>query len=242
MEDKEYVFTAVILFGGNGSRMHSKVKKQYLELCGEKIMVHTVRAFEQNPNIDHIVVVVPKGETAEAFYICSQNGFKKISSIAEGGKERFISAYNGVMKAPEDTQYVLIHDGTRPLVSQELINRCCKYAPITNACILAVPAKDTIKKADPDGYVLETPERKTLWSVQTPQTFSVSLLKEAYKELYKTLKNYGMDAARITDDSVIVENMTDTKVRIIKGDELNIKITTPPDMILAEAILKSMKN
>lgn len=239
--NKNPVFTAVLLFAGNGDRMHSVHKKQYMELCGEKIIVHTIRAFENNANINHIVLVVSKDETLNTVEICKENGFKKISSITNGGRERFISAYNGVLMSPPDTDYVLIHDGVRPLVSQESIDLSCMNVISTGACILAVPVKETIKKADKNGYVCETPERRNLWAVQTPQTFSLTLLKNAYKELYKTFKNYGMDASMITDDSIVVENMTNAKVKIIRGDEKNIKITTPPDMIIAEAFLKDMK-
>lgn len=239
--DKNGVFTAMILAAGRGSRMQSEIKKQYLKLCGEWVVVHSIRAFELNPFIDHIVLVVPKDETSQALEMCISKHFRKICAITEGGVERFISVYNGILQIPEDTDYVLIHDGSRPLVSQKLISSCCKNVSFMNACIAALPLTDTIKKVGKEGLILDTPDRKNLYAAQTPQAFSFPLLKNAYSKLYKVLEQYGTDSSKVTDDSVVVENMTDVKVKIIPGDERNIKITTPTDMIVAEAFLKSMK-
>lgn len=237
--DNNYVFTAVIVSAGNGIRMHSHVKKQYIPLCGESMIIHTIRAFELNPLIDHIVVVSPRDETEKVLEMCISKGFKKICSVTEGGKERYDSVYNGILQVPGDTNYVLIHDGVRPLVSQDLINRCCKSVQLANACIAAVPVNDTIKKATGRRYVSETLRRDDLWAIQTPQAFFFPLIQDAYKELYKTLQEYGSVNASITDDSIVVENMTGTKVKIVLGDYRNIKVTTPSDLIVAEAFFNN---
>lgn len=237
----KHIFTAVIVCAGNGSRMNSTIKKPYMDLYGEMIMIRTIRAFENNPMIDHIVVVVPAGETQKVLKLCLSKGFRKISAVTEGGKERYISVYNGISEVPADTNFLLVHDGARPLVSQELIYSCCTNVQAVNACIVAVPVRDTIKKATKQLNVSETLKRDELWAVQTPQAFSFHLIRDAYKELFRTIEEYGPSLTEITDDSVIVENMTNTRVKIIPGDEINIKITTPSDLILAEALLKNMK-
>lgn len=236
----KHIFTAIIVSAGKGLRMHSEAEKQFMNLGGRKIVEYSLGAFEKNPNIDHIVLVVPGDKISETFDMCLGDGFTKVCSITEGGKERYNSVFNGLKQTPKGTDYVLIHDGVRPCLSQELIDRCCKCVAMSNACIAAVPVRDTIKKTDERGYVLETPDRRNLWDIQTPQAFSFSLIENAYRELLKTLEDYGSDASKITDDSIIVENMTNTKVRLIEGDERNIKITTPSDLIVAEAFLKSM--
>ena len=123
------------------------------------------------------------------------------------------------------------------MIKQELINRSCKLVQLTRACVAAVPVTDTIKTADKDGFIARTLDRKLLWSIQTPQAFSFPLLMKAYSSLYETIRSYGSDTSIITDDAVIVENMTNTRVRLIKGDEKNIKITTPGDLIIARAFL-----
>lgn len=238
---KKPVYTAVIMAAGGGLRMQSAVKKQFMELCGAPVVAHTIKAFQDNDNIDYIVLVIPKGEADEALKLCIRYGFDKVKNITEGSDERFKSVYNGLLSVPEDTDYVLIHDGVRPMVDDELIDRCCKYVKLTRACVAAVPVTDTIKRADSNGFAEATLDRASLWSIQTPQSFSYSLILKAYNALYKTIEEYGSDTRKITDDAVIVENMTDTRVRIIRGDYKNIKITTPNDMIIARAYMEERK-
>lgn len=230
-------YTALIMAAGLGTRMHAAEKKQFMDLNGRPVIWHTIRAFEENGYIDNIVITVPKGGAEEMLKLCVSSGFRKVRSITEGGDERFKSVYNGLRSVPEDTEYILIHDGVRPLITREVIDRCCKYVPITMACVAAVPVTDTIKRADPSGFARETLDRSQLWSIQTPQAFSFTLIRKAYDSLYKTIEEYGADTGKITDDAVIVENMTDTRVRIIRGDYSNIKITNPGDMAVARALM-----
>lgn len=231
-------FTAIIMAAGSGTRMKSDTKKQFMQINGIPIAAYSIKAFQENDNIDSIVVVIPKGFADDTLSMCIRYGFSKVKNITEGSDKRFKSVYNGLLSAPEDTDYVLIHDGVRPMISQKLIDRCCKYVLMTRACVAAVPVTDTIKRANEKGFATETLDRSTLWSIQTPQSFSYPLLLEAYKSLNKTIEDYGTDENKITDDAVIVENMTDCHVRIIEGDPKNIKITTPNDLIIAEAYLK----
>lgn len=240
MAKNKPVYTAVIVAAGEGIRMPGLVKKQYMDLCGMPVVCHSIRAFEENDNIDSIVLVIPKGGSDEAKKMCLKYGFNKVKNITEGSDRRFKSVYNGLRTVSEDTDYVLIHDGVRPLVSRELIDRCCRYVPLTMACVAAVPINDTIKVADTSGYASQTLDRSSLWSIQTPQTFSFPLIMKAYDSLYKTIQEYGSDTSKITDDAVIVENMTNTKVRIIKGDYRNIKLTTPTDLLVARAYMEEV--
>ena len=230
-------FTALIMAAGNGTRMKSETKKQFMEINGMPIVAYSIKAFQENDNIDSIVVVVPAGSIDDTLAMCIRLGFSKVKTIAEGSDKRFKSVYNGLLSVPEDTDYVLIHDGVRPMIDKALIDRCCRYVVMTRACVAAVPVTDTIKRANSQGFAAETLDRTTLWSIQTPQSFSYPLLLEAYKSLNRTIEEYGTDENKITDDAVIVENMTDCHVRIIEGDPKNIKITTPNDLIVARAYL-----
>lgn len=230
-------YTAIVMAAGSGERMKSSVRKQFMPLCGMPVVAHSLKAFEENENISSVVLVIPKGCGDDALAMCIRYGFSKVRNITEGSDKRFKSVYNGLLSVPEDTDYVLIHDGVRPMLTKELIDRSCKYVLMTRACVAAVPVTDTIKRANSHGFAVETLDRSTLWSIQTPQSFSFPLLLEAYKSLNKTIEEYGTDQDKITDDAVIVENMTDCHVRIIEGDPRNIKITTPNDLIIASAYL-----
>lgn len=237
MSENKPKYTAVVMAAGSGVRMKSDTKKQFMNVCGMPVVAYSLKAFQENDNIDSIVLVIPKGYSDEALAMCIRYGFSKVRNITEGSDKRFKSVYNGLLSVPEDTDYVLIHDGVRPMISKELIDRSCRYVLMTRACVAAVPVTDTIKRANSHGFAAETLDRASLWSIQTPQSFSYPLLLEAYKSLNKTIEEYGTDEDKITDDAVIVENMTDCHVRIIEGDPKNIKITTPNDLIIAEAYL-----
>ncbi|MDO4960374.1 MAG: 2-C-methyl-D-erythritol 4-phosphate cytidylyltransferase [Eubacteriales bacterium] len=232
------VYTAIVMAAGSGLRMKTSTKKQFINIHGMPVVAYSLKAFQENENISSIVLVVPKDYIDESIAMCIRYGFNKVKNITEGSDKRFKSVFNGLQAAPKDTDYVLIHDGVRPMITGELIDRCCKYVLLTRACVAAVPVTDTIKRANTHGFAVETLDRSTLWSIQTPQAFSYPLLLEAYKSLRKTIDEYGTDENKITDDAVIVENMTDCHVRIIAGDPKNIKITTPNDLIIAEAYLK----
>lgn len=225
---------AVVLAGGRGKRMNSDVQKQYLQLNGKPLVVYALEAFERGP-VDEIVLVTGAEdvEWAQQEIVASYH-FNKVRHVVAGGSERYHSVYEG-LKVLDGCEIVLIHDGARPLVSSEIISRAVDNARIYGACVVGMPVKDTIKRADADEFALETPDRSSLWQIQTPQAFFYELVRCAYDRLMED------EASQIgiTDDAMVVEQQTDQKVKLIRGSYENLKVTTPEDLILAEALLKS---
>ena len=242
MNEKKY---AIIVAAGTGKRMNSAVKKQYMEIAGYPVLYHTLKAFEES-NADELIIVTGEDEIPYVReQIVEKYGFKKVTTICTGGKERYDSVYEGLKQvllkkdnAEETDGYVLIHDGVRPLVTPELINSCIENVKTYGACIPGVPEKDTIKEADSDMAVAGTPDRKKLFRIQTPQCFELGLIKEAFEKYYSE-KNTFANIPEITDDAMLVERYTGHKVKITEGDYSNIKITTPEDIGLAEYFLKN---
>ena len=234
------MYTAIILSAGSGSRMKSDIPKQYMQLNGRPVIYYSIKAFEDS-DIDNIVIVC--GTDYIDYFrndIIKKYGFKKIKAIVEGGKERYNSVYEGI-KASKGADYVLIHDGARPLVSADIISRSMDSVAKYGACVVGVPVKDTIKVSDENGYAADTPDRKYLWQIQTPQSFSYELIDRAYTILLHDIEA-GKNVPAITDDAMIIEYATDTKVRLIEGDYTNIKVTTPEDMGVAEVFLNNIKS
>lgn len=224
--------TAIILAGGSGSRMKSSIPKQYIEYNGKPILYYTIKAFEESI-VDKIVLVIRKGDYEKCYNdIVKKYNFNKVKSIVYGGAQRYDSVKAGLDAIDDTNGIVFIHDGARPCVTQEIINRCYENVLKYRACIAAVPVKDTIKVIDEKGFAINTPDRSTLWQVQTPQVFEVSLIKKAYDNMLSTQCN-----ANITDDAMIVENYTDIKVKVVSGSYTNIKITTPEDLNVLSAIM-----
>ena len=229
MEKQKY--TAIVLAAGSGKRMNSKVHKQYLIIQDRPVLYYSLKAFEDSA-VDEIVLVVGKGE--EKFCrkeIVDKYGISKVKAIVEGGKERYHSVFEG-LKLTSDADYVLIHDGARPFVNQDIIRRCMQEVQKYQACVVGMPVKDTIKIADEGGYAKQTPDRKNVWMIQTPQTFSYALIYEAYEEMLKT------EDAAITDDAMVLERTKGKKSKLIEGSYRNIKITTPEDLLIANVYLQ----
>ncbi len=232
--------TAIIPASGRGTRMQSSVAKQYMELCGKPLLYHTIKAFEESP-VDDIILVVPEGE--EDFVrviIVEPNGFYKVKKIVVGGEARYNSVFNGLLAA-EGSDYVLIHDGARPLVDEALIMRCIEAVQKDKACIAAVPVKDTIKEINADGVVEQTIDRSKLYAIQTPQCFEYPLILNAYSRLFRQAASGQMALDGITDDASVIELMTEQPVKLVQGDYRNLKVTTPEDIVVAEAFLKNKK-
>ena len=224
MEKQKYA--AIVLAAGSGKRMNSKVHKQYLIIQDRPVLYYSLKAFEDSA-VDEIVLVVGKGE--EKFCrkeIVDKYGISKVKAIVEGGKERYHSVFEG-LKQTSDADYVLIHDGARPFVNQDIIRRCMQEVQKYQACVVGMPVKDTIKIADEEGYAKQTPDRKNVWMIQTPQTFSYALIYEAYEEMLKT------EDTAITDDAMVLERIKGKKSKLIEGSYRNIKITTPEDLLIA---------
>lgn len=229
MEKQKYA--AIVLAAGSGKRMNSKVHKQYLIIQDRPVLYYSLKAFEDSA-VDEIVLVVGKGE--EKFCskeIVDKYGISKVKAIVEGGKERYHSVFEG-LKQTSDADYVLIHDGARPFVNQDIIRRCMQEVQKYQACVVGMPVKDTIKIADEGGYAKQTPDRKNVWMIQTPQTFSYALIYEAYEEMLKT------EDTAITDDAMVLERIKGKKSKLIEGSYRNIKITTPEDLLIANVYLQ----
>ncbi|MDF2877756.1 MAG: 2-C-methyl-D-erythritol 4-phosphate cytidylyltransferase [Clostridia bacterium] len=223
--------TAVIVAGGSGKRMGMDIKKQYILLKKKEILAHTIEVFEGCDFVQEIILVVSKEEIEHVKErIVDYYHFNKVKKVVEGGKERQDSVYNGLLQTDQTASYVIIHDGARPFITQETIYNCLQKAKETGASIVAVPVKDTIKVCDAESHkVEETPNRDKLWLIQTPQIFSFELLRDAYA--------YAKERQlQVTDDSMIVEAFG-REVYITRGEYSNIKVTTPEDLIIGEAIM-----
>jgi len=226
--------TAVILAGGKGKRMESEISKQFLKLGENPILYYTLNTFEKSI-ADEIILVAAEGEEQYCRKeIVERYHLKKVVKIVTGGRERYHSVYNG-LKAVRQTDIVMIHDGARPFVSGDVIQKAAEHAIQYQACVVGVKVKDTIKVADADGYIASTPDRRRLWQVQTPQCFEYEGIVKAYK---KALEGNGDS---ITDDAMVWEMYSEVPVRLVEGSYFNIKITTKEDMVFGEAILKSWK-
>ena len=224
--------TAIVLAAGQGKRMHSKVQKQFLEIQGYPVLYYSLRCFQESPLIQDIILVT--GEESISYCkeeIVQKYGFTKVSAVIPGGKERYDSVYAGLCEC-KDCEYVLIHDGARPFVTEEILKRGLQKVKETGACVIGMPSKDTVKLSDEEGYVKETPNRKCVWTIQTPQIFSYSLIREAHDSIRQK------DMSKITDDAMVAEHETGVKIRFSEGSYRNIKITTPEDLVVAEAFLK----
>lgn len=228
---------AIVLAAGQGKRMQSAVAKQFLLLNNEPVVCHSLRAFEES-EVETIILVTGADEIQFCKdEIVEKYGFKKVSAIVAGGKERYHSVYEGLCALSgvlDADGIVLIHDGARPMVTQEIIARTIEEAKAHGACVAAMPVKDTIKVADSNGFAAATLDRSTLWQIQTPQTFVYELVYGAYQKLLSD-ETYQKG---ITDDAMVVESMCGGSVKLVEGNYENIKVTTPEDMIVAESFLR----
>jgi len=221
--------TAIIVAAGKGARMQNTVPKQYLPLGGRPVLAHTLSAFEACQLIAHIYLVVPKPD----FEFCRKTILPTIQqqtavTLVAGGATRQASVYNGLLAINSTTDLVAIHDGVRPLITPEMITACIEGAQQDGACILGMPAADTLKQANADGFIERTLPRGAVWLAQTPQTFFYDLIRKAHEAAQQS-------GITETDDAALLER-SGHPVRIIRGSSSNIKITTPDDLKLAEAI------
>ncbi|MDR3288902.1 MAG: 2-C-methyl-D-erythritol 4-phosphate cytidylyltransferase [Peptococcaceae bacterium] len=220
---------AVIPAAGEGKRMQAGVNKQWLELAGLPVLIHTLRIFQQSEGIAEIVVVGAASERRRLEKLVEENDFSKVAAVAEGGAERQASVYAGLQVLNKQLQRVVIHDGARPLLTAGGLRRFLREAADFEAALMAVEVKDTVKIIDAEGWVLETPLRTRLKAVQTPQVFSRYLLEQAHERA--AVAGYVG-----TDDASLLEWLG-IPVRVLAGEITNIKITTPEDLWLAEMIL-----
>lgn len=224
------ISTAVIVAAGKGRRMGTEISKQFLPLCGKEILAHTVEKFEKAACIRDIILVTGGDALQDVRQMAQEYGWKKIISVTEGGKERQDSVFLGLQQVPQDTEIVLIHDGVRPFVTEEILERSIVAAKETGGCVAGVPAKDTIKVCDAEGFAIATPDRSTLRQIQTPQTFR-------RKEILAAYEKAKADGFLGTDDASVLEH-GGFPVQVIMGSYRNIKITTKEDLLIGTAFLK----
>lgn len=243
--------TAIVLAAGRGSRMGSGVAKQYLLLCGRPLIWYALHAVEESSVIDGCILVTG---TEDISYvkeeIVARYGFRKVEAVVAGGKERYDSVYHalraladgkteqGDVCAVNRDGYLFIQDGARPFLTEEILKRCYDAVRQDHACVAGMPVKDTIKNVDESGFAKETPDRNFMWQVQTPQVFDAPLILSAYEKLMQEKERLLREGISITDDAMVVETFTDCKVRLVEGDYRNMKVTTPEDMVVAEALFK----
>lgn len=230
--------TAIILAAGKGKRMGGSVSKQYLMLEGFPVLYYAMESFEAS-SVDNIVLVTGEGEEDYCKNeIVNKYAFSKVKAVVKGGKERYNSVHEG-LKAIEtlniETDIVLIHDGARAFISEDVIERSIKCASENRACVAAVRVKDTIKLSDENGYISSTPDRNIVWQIQTPQTFEYALIKNAYDKVLAE------NVTGITDDAMVLEKYGACKIKLLEASYDNIKVTTPEDMAFGKAILEKRK-
>ena len=238
---------AIVLSAGSGKRMNSDTKKQYLLIKDKPIIYYSLKTFQESSVIDEIVLVTsPEDMEFVKGEIVEQYGFTKVKSITAGGKERYNSVYNG-MKAAGKCDYIFIHDGARPFITEDIIERAYSVLLENGSAVVGMPVKDTIKIVDENCDVSATPNRRTVWQVQTPQCFKYDIAMMAYENLIEE-EETGALAKRgiqVTDDAMVVEtflsDIKDIHVRLAEGSYENIKITTPEDLCIAEIFLSNIQ-
>lgn len=223
--------TAIIVGAGSSTRMGKTISKQLIKLNGTETILYTLRVFQSAENIDEIVVVCRAEDKEEIIQLAHSNNITKAVAFTQGGSTRQQSVANGVLCVSDDTDYIAIHDGARPLVLPEDINAVVNNAVKYKSSALGVFVKDTIKVIDENGFISSTPDRSKLIAIYTPQVFELSLYKSAMEKANKEEKDY-------TDDCQLVESLGE-KVYVTKGNATNIKLTTPEDIVIAESFLSN---
>jgi 2-C-methyl-D-erythritol 4-phosphate cytidylyltransferase/2-C-methyl-D-erythritol 2,4-cyclodiphosphate synthase len=221
---------AIIPAGGLGSRMGLAMPKQYYDLLGVPILIHTLRAFEATAAIDGVIVVVPAAHLQATRDLLVTHGLTKVRQVVVGGDRRQDSVARGLAEVPEDTEFVVVHDGARPLVTPELIGRCIRAARQHGAAMAALAVKDTLKEVAATGLIRATVDRTTLWQAQTPQVMRPEVLRRA-------MAAAGPDFVG-TDEAAFLERAGETIV-VVEGSERNIKITRPEDLHIAAALMQT---
>lgn len=218
---------AVIPAAGLGKRFGAQ--KQFLSLAGKPVLVHTLQAFENASSVNSVCVAVPEAEIEAVKQLITEHGLKKATCVVGGGKERQDSVRLG-FEAAGDCDIILVHDGVRPLVTPDIIEKTIAGALECGGCVAALPAKETTKKVDENGMIVETVDRSLLWNIQTPQAFRRDIFRRAVEQSVK-------DGFLGTDEAMLVERIGE-KVKVVTSSPYNIKITTPEDLAIAEAFLK----
>ena len=220
---------AIVPAAGKGRRIKSRIQKPYIELCGKPILAHTLLRLSSSSLISEVIVAVDAKKVATFKRdIINRFRIKKIK-VVSGGSQRQDSVYNALKETSREIDYVLVHDGIRPFITDNLIKTSLRAAERFGASVVAVPVKPTLKYIGKNGCIEYTPDRRDYWEAQTPQVFRKDLLDEAYRKLGR---KRGID---VTDDSMLVERLG-VKPKIVLGSYSNIKITTQEDLALAKIL------
>ena len=231
---EKYKYTAAVIVAAGSSTRMGGTDKQFLELDGTPVIAHTVRAFENAPCIRDIVVVTKAESVEKITELCKKYGFTKIRAVVKGGETRMESAWLGFCELADETEFVAIHDGARCLVTPEMIENVARQAYLFGGAIAACPVSDTVKRTEKRKFITETIDRDKVWLAQTPQIFSANL----YRAAAYTAKEAGFEA---TDDSSMAERIKYNTVQLVDCGRENMKITTPDDVLFAEAYLALRK-
>ncbi|MGN0394377.1 MAG: 2-C-methyl-D-erythritol 4-phosphate cytidylyltransferase [Coprococcus sp.] len=230
MKDK---VTAILLAAGKGSRMKSNIQKQFMMLGEYPVIYYSLRTLEESP-VDDIILVTGYDDIEYCrTNIVEKYGFFKVKKIVAGGNERYESVRNA-LNAADESEYILIHDGARPFITSRMICDSIRNVKIYGACTVGMPVKDTIKRVDRELMGIETPDRKFLYQIQTPQIFEREILVNSYRKLTEANDN------SVTDDTMVVERYSGKKTKVLEGSYMNLKITTPEDLQIAEIFLKNV--
>lgn len=225
---------AIILAGGSGNRMKGDIPKQFMKIMEKEVLVYSLQAFEKS-NVDEIIVVTKEEYFSHIESLVMKYKISKFKDMAISGKERYFSVYSALQKC-ENTDFVLVHDAARPLISIDKINKVIENLYTEEAIVLAVPVKDTIRQVDELGKFKSSLDRSSLYSIQTPQAFKYSILKEAYDILIND-KNLQIG---ITDDAMVVEKALGIYAQLMEGEYSNIKLTTKEDLDIIKNYLESI--
>jgi 2-C-methyl-D-erythritol 4-phosphate cytidylyltransferase len=221
---------AIIVAGGSGSRMQSALPKQFIELCGEPVLMHTIRAFYKSQSSPQIILALHGSYHDLWAQFCTKHNFTIPHKITTGGQTRFHSIKNAIATITDEDVLIAVHDAVRPLVSADIINEAYRCAAEKGTAVTAIKSRDSIRQINGDGS--ESLNRDNIYLVQTPQTFQSALLKKAYEQPYTD---------KFTDDASVVEQ-SGVAITLIEGDYSNIKITFPEDIIIAEALMKTLNS
>ena len=225
---------AIIAAAGQGARMRGTRAKQFLELAGTPIIFHTLKPFEECDAIQEIILVLPAGEATDFLALANKYALRKLAKVVPGGTTRAESVFRGLQATRyATTEIVAVHDGVRPFVTVAEISEVVEAAKLNGAAILVAPVTDTVKRVR-EGVIAATLDRGELRNALTPQCFHHSLLRRAYEQI-------DLLDPQLTDDSLLVERLGE-KVVIVEGSARNIKITRPQDLVIAEALLKEIRD
>ena len=234
--------TAILLAAGKGLRMGGETRKQFMDVGGMPLFTYSLQTMDNCDIITDIVITVPEGDQEYCKETIESCGLgRKVRKIVVGGRERCFSVHNALQAVDWPCDYAFIHDTARPFIEESTMERLYDEVRINKACVAAVPSKDTVKISDTEGFVVQTPKRKNVWIVQTPQVFDFELIKTAHEKMVEQYDELLKKGVIITDDAMVAETFTGNKVKLVMASYRNIKVTSPEDLVTVLAYMKEKK-